>query len=43
MYEEVAILVNLYDSLEQDPSSVEIHEQLLEVWKKRGDKGTYAK
>lgn len=30
------MLVDLYNTLERDPSSVRIHERLLEVWKELG-------
>lgn len=34
---ETHVLVSLYDALDRDPSSVEIQERLLEVWKELGD------
>ena len=33
------VLVDLYNALDQQPSSVYIHERLLEVWKEIGDEG----
>lgn len=35
---ETHLLVDLYNALDRDPSSVDIHERLLEVWKELGDK-----
>lgn len=37
---ETNVLVSLYDALDRDPSSVEIQERLLEVWKSWGTKVT---
>lgn len=37
MNRETNVLVSLYDALDRDPSSVEIQERLLEVWKELGD------
>ena len=34
---ETNVLVSLYDALDRDPSSVEIQERLLEVWKELGE------
>ena len=39
MDEEIHVLISLYDALDQQPSSVHIHERLLEVWKERGNEG----
>jgi hypothetical protein len=33
-------LIELYDALEQQPSSVKVHEKLLKIWEKLGDNGT---
>lgn len=37
---ETSVLVSLYDALDRNPSSVEIQERLLEVWKELGTKVT---
>jgi hypothetical protein len=35
------LLDELYHALDRDPSSVYLHERLLEVWAEMGDKGTF--
>lgn len=39
---ETNMLVSLYAALDQQPSSVHIHERLLEVWKELRDEGNKA-
>ena len=39
---ETHVLASLYDALDREPSSVYIHERLLEVWKELGDEGSDA-
>jgi hypothetical protein len=39
---EIHTLISLYDALDQQPSSVRVHERLLEVWIGRGDEGNEA-
>jgi hypothetical protein len=39
---ETHVLVSLYAALDQQPSSVNIHESLLKVWDKLGDEGNEA-
>ena len=36
------VLESLYAALDQQPSSVHIHESLLEVWSELGDEGNKA-
>lgn len=36
---ESNLLDELYTALDRDPSSVYVHERLLEVWAELGDKG----
>jgi hypothetical protein len=36
---EAHVLVSLYAALDQQPSSVYIHESLLKIWDELGDEG----
>ena len=42
MDENVFVLDSLYNALDQQPSSVHIHESLLTVWDMLGDEGNEA-
>jgi hypothetical protein len=39
---ETHVLVELYNALEREPSSVYVHERLLEVWQELGDESNEA-
>jgi hypothetical protein len=39
---ETHMLISLYDALDEQPSSVYIHERLLRVWEELGDEGNEA-
>ena len=40
MTDETHVLVDLYNVLEEQPYSIEIHERLLETWENLGVHGT---
>jgi len=39
MAEETSVLVDLYNSLDDNPNGIDIHERIVEYWTSLGDKG----
>jgi hypothetical protein len=42
MGDDTQVLATLYDALDRDPTSIVVHEMLLDVFRARGDQGEAA-